>query len=57
MNEPFEVGMQSSKLGMRHESLTNEDLSRPETVVDNEVSRAVVEKKFQAILLEIMHKN
>ena len=38
INEPFDVGMESSKLGIK--SLTN----RLETVADNEVLREVVEK-------------
>ena len=39
------------------ESLTNGDRRRPEIIVDNEVLWANVEKKKQAILLEIMQKN
>ena len=43
----FEIG---------NESLTNKDRGRPQTVVNNEVLRAIVEKKPK-ILLEIMQKN
>ena len=44
MNVPFDIGMQSSKLGM---SLTNKDRGKPETIVDNEVLRAIVENKLR----------
>ena len=42
MNVRFDIGIKKFETG--DESLTNEDRGRPETVVNNEVLRAIVEK-------------